>query len=934
MAISRLHLILAVTAAASCGKVRSDSLVARSFDALTPNVTSASQLDRISTSPDGPSGAGDTSIAVGDGQYLAAIERGFCFSVVRVTAAGQPVEPGGLCVGPPASTGRKSKISWDGQHWLVVWQDSGLHAVRVTGDGEVLDNPPLSLASNADYEAGPGVANNGERFLIVWGSPTTATETATIRGVWMLADAGRSAPFVVAAGGRYPAIASDGEDFLVSWRDCCGSPTPSAFAARVTSDGGIFPIGPLSGGSADRQASIAWTGSEYVVAIAEGASSVLARRVASSGTFVDPGPISLGALGWEPQVAADGFGATIVASSHDGTGAGTYSAVQLRPDGTVAGRRTLYQTVYGWGASIAAAQGQAMLVVKDEFLHNGSYQGPVNMALPIATSPPFDAGVAVVIQERANSETEPTVAVSSERALLVWVDTRGPRTSEDYELTRIWAKFADRKTLAVDPDSFPLSTTTTFFPYPAVSSRPRVRSDGIDFLAVWQQGLNVRVGRVLRDGGTPDFPGVPIGVGRVGDVVFSAGKYFVLWSDSAGRVLSTAVSASGTLGPTRELSALPGQVTWLRADDERGDVLVTWAQGNPGVVRGARFNPHNQAPRGTFSFPPGGISQALPALASDGDRPLLVWTETSGGMSWLVGALGDGDGGWSPATGAFTATSLDAGQDLPQVAFDGANYIVTWVETAAGRRELLAARFSPSAGALDAAPIFLPTDGGVGSHAIARASHGRTLVVTSERDSRLRIDRLFGRIVSSSTCLADGGCDEAGACQAGGSCDGPSGGCFWSDVAERSPCGDAGLCTLGLCRWVATVPDGGGVDAGQVDGGGSAGDGGSLIGDAGMDTADAAEPDAGVADSGNSEGGDVAQGNGGSSQVGCGCRAGSERGLAMLLLLLIRRRSRGGNRSEGSAAKPMTAEGPWKQHGFRVTQNPCQISRSPSTRKF
>jgi hypothetical protein len=192
------QLFLIVAALASCGKIRDDTPQFRSIDALTSalSVSPAFELDGITTSPDGLTGAGYSSIASGNGQYLVAFERGFCFSVVRVTSSGQPVEPGGLCVGPPVTSGRQSDIVWDGQQWLVVWQDSALYAVRVTANGEVVDNPPLGLASNADYETGPGVAFNGERSLVVWGAPFTLKGNAAVHGMWKFPDGGRSAPFL------------------------------------------------------------------------------------------------------------------------------------------------------------------------------------------------------------------------------------------------------------------------------------------------------------------------------------------------------------------------------------------------------------------------------------------------------------------------------------------------------------------------------------------------------------------------------------------------------------------------------------------------------------------------------------------------------------------------------------------------------------------
>ena len=94
---------------------------------------------------------------------------------------GARVAPDGTVLdaqGIPISTGSESKwapkASWSGNHYLVAWQaragsaDWNVTAARMSADGQVLDPAGIAISTAADDQREPAVASNGETFLVAW----------------------------------------------------------------------------------------------------------------------------------------------------------------------------------------------------------------------------------------------------------------------------------------------------------------------------------------------------------------------------------------------------------------------------------------------------------------------------------------------------------------------------------------------------------------------------------------------------------------------------------------------------------------------------------------------------------------------------------------------------------------------------------------------
>jgi len=188
---------------------------------------------------------------------------------VRLDAEGNVLDPEGIaiCTAP-----------WEQEHvavaavegtFMVIWYDdrdaAGLYAARISaGDGEVLDPNGVQLHS-ATGNHWPAIASNGERFLVAWPAP------GAIYGIWL--DAGSAegldpGQFHIASWESDVAVASDGEDFMVVWTDDSDqgekvNVTPVA-ASGEEPVGAPVPLAPEVGGR-QYQPTIAFDGERYLV---------------------------------------------------------------------------------------------------------------------------------------------------------------------------------------------------------------------------------------------------------------------------------------------------------------------------------------------------------------------------------------------------------------------------------------------------------------------------------------------------------------------------------------------------------------------------------------------------------------------------------------------------------------------------------------------
>ncbi len=255
---------------------------------------------------------GRPDLVWGDGNFFAVWEdfRNLSFDIygARIDSGGTVVDASGLPIRvDPATDQRRPAITFDGGNYLVVWQqmlDSTeanyrIEGLRVSSEGAPLDPQPL-LLSQGDKGSFPDVSFGGGTYLAVW----LDANFWDIHGA-LIDPNGTVSPTIGIriAGGlqENPAVASDGDDFLVVWQDC-GTHWPDAdiVATRVTSSGEVLDFGgiiiSMTADAAEELPSVTFDGTNYVVAwrrTTGGAGELRTSRVRPDGMVLDPGGISI-----------------------------------------------------------------------------------------------------------------------------------------------------------------------------------------------------------------------------------------------------------------------------------------------------------------------------------------------------------------------------------------------------------------------------------------------------------------------------------------------------------------------------------------------------------------------------------------------------------------------------------------------------------------
>ncbi len=223
----------------------------------------------------------------------------------RIDSLGQVLDTLGLPISlDPATDKRLPAIAHDGGNYLVVWQqmlDSTgsyyrVEGIRISADGVPIGPQSFSISSG-DKAGNPDLAFGGGNYLVVWQD----NQFYDIYGALVDTIGTIKSQFGIRTGSGLqedPAVASDGQGFLVVWEDF-GSHWPNAdvLAARVTSTGVVLDPGGIevsAAADAELMPSVTFDGSNYVVAWkreVDVGGQVYVGRVSPEGAVLDPAGI-------------------------------------------------------------------------------------------------------------------------------------------------------------------------------------------------------------------------------------------------------------------------------------------------------------------------------------------------------------------------------------------------------------------------------------------------------------------------------------------------------------------------------------------------------------------------------------------------------------------------------------------------------------------
>ncbi|MDI3284502.1 hypothetical protein [Polyangium sp. 15x6] len=581
------------------------------------------------------------AVAFGDGVYFAVWQdhrngRERIFGS-RVMPDGTLVDPYGLHL----ADGRSPSLAHDGTNFLLAYEGStveidgtspsSVRLMRVDAAGTALDPGGILVAEDEHVRA--KIASNGNGSLVVW-DKTCPFSNCEVRAARVAADGTVLDPggFLVAPAEdapdyARPAVATDGTDWLVVWKDgeirgrrysASGAPLDPSHLVLV----------------ADPQASnavLVHDGAAYVLGWAH-SSGVYAARISSSGVMLDPSPIQVSSFETYPSGlvgAHDGVNTIFAWADYSPGDSTTLHAVRLSPAGIPLASppgASLAPDVEGFAV---ASTGVGSLVLWTQQSHSIN---DVNSGDIIGTRlDPSGAALdepRIVVSQSANQQFQPSVAFDGTNHVVVWTDDRS------FEQGMKWydihaARLSPDGTL-LDPQSIPV------FAGDNVQMQPRAFFDGKNTLVVWGSDLAyppygyplaARAARLSAAGVVLDS--TPIELPEYNDAASDgAGLMFV--GASAGNLHAFRVGQDGVVSPMIDLSAAPAE--WAGGTPalsfDGTNFLVTWSSSTG--IRAGRLTPAGE-PLDPGGFPVAPTDPALPTIGPDvvftGTHHVVVWQE-------------------------------------------------------------------------------------------------------------------------------------------------------------------------------------------------------------------------------------------------------------------------------------------------------------------
>ena len=369
---------------------------------------------------------------------------------------GSVLDPDGIAICTAPWMQRQAAVASDGTNYLVVWNDEriafDIFGARVeAATGDVLDAEGIPVGTSANGQAQPAVAFNGENYLVVWEDYRTPLASSwDIYGCRVDAATGAvldpgGIPICTAEHWHFfPAVATDGTDYLVTWIDYRNIAVSGQdiYAARIDgSDGTVLdpdgiPICTVD--EAQTFPSAAFQGEHYLVVWMD-------RREFPDGydlygTLVDPDD---GSMPWWEETAISAKAQT-----------------DMFPD--VISDGTQWFVTWRYGNNFYDILGTRVRLTPDGYLDK------------------IDMPLGIPICTEASNQERPVVAFDGTAFLAVWEDERNLATTGfDIYGARIVENPDDSVSLPDSPDGFTVSTAA------GDQDRLDVASDGTGFLVAW-----------------------------------------------------------------------------------------------------------------------------------------------------------------------------------------------------------------------------------------------------------------------------------------------------------------------------------------------------------------------------------------------------------------------------------------------------------------
>lgn len=357
-------------------------------------------------------------------------------------------------------------------------------------------------------------------------------------------------------------------------------------------------------------------------------------------------------------------------------------------------------------------------------------------AYPAVLDPLVSNDVALARVVWGMQDMKPAVAANSSQFYLAW---QGVASGQTYAIGA-----------GIDIDGEVISSEAFVFSDEASGQdSPAIASNGDAFLGVWK-AANGQVHGTLVDGssdrniGKKDF----MKLGNTGEIlqkpaVASVGdSSFVVWHrvDTGNhRVYGQLVGASSvSYAPMLISGATSGAKTDAAVASNGERYLVVWQdyRNSMNDVYGALLDETGTVIKGEFLISSGEHESLKPSVASAGGGFLVVWEE-QGTKKAAKGRFVDAEGEVDATPVSFATSTHD--QSFPVVASGGAVYAVVWQQATSQttRFDVSFLRVGPDGEFLDPEPVVLKSEAKMIRHLSAAGSAGRYLVAWETNAKKL-----------------------------------------------------------------------------------------------------------------------------------------------------------------------------------------------------
>ncbi|HEY0408001.1 MAG TPA: Ig-like domain-containing protein, partial [Pyrinomonadaceae bacterium] len=393
-------------------------------------------------------------------------------------------------------------------------------------------------------------------------------------------------------------------------------------------------------------------------------------RISTGGQLLDPSPIQIVANmnDYAPQLDVCGDSSMWFASYESASGpAREVRLARVTADGAPLDANGIFIRAGDRAALTTGVGGGAQVV-----LHNPTFDPTYSISHVegARASNAGTVGTIATVSLGVPRQTRPRIAQGSNGYLTVF-------RSESANDSRILAQRLDANANPIDTEPLVIASGSP------TNANPSVAFNGSVYLVVWENGTSSgrqTLGRRLTPEGVAlDAAPFLIMTGEQPDVAALADTFLVANILPAGNqkryVQSVTVSGAGVVGsaPTR-LDFSFSFVPRVAAFGTRW--LVVWEHhanhdDSPGVTYGAFVEPNGSS---LGAFQAGGIG-VTPHLAVAGSSALVVWSNGD-----IYGRRINADGTFPDPSAGYAITTAANAQTLPSVAWDGAQYVVDWVD--------------------------------------------------------------------------------------------------------------------------------------------------------------------------------------------------------------------------------------------------------------